>query len=136
MNLWRVLIIDDSPAMRLFIRRVINLSGFPVERFDECSNGEEALRHLQGNKPDIILCDINMPIMNGEQFLEALSQKPASERPPVIIVSTDSTHTRVDRMLELGARSYIRKPFTPEAMREILDTVSEELEKTAQVSGV
>jgi two-component system, chemotaxis family, chemotaxis protein CheY len=118
----RALLIDDSSAMRSFIRRVIELTGVEGE-FLEASNGREALDKLQEHSVDVVLCDINMPVMNGEQFLEEYGADKTSGKAPVLIVSTDSTLTRVSRMLELGASGYVRKPFTPEMMREALDQV-------------
>ena len=120
MRAWRILIVDDSPAMRSFIRRVIQLSGFGDAEFIEAANGEEGLNCIARHRPDFVLTDINMPVMDGEQFLQQLEAW-RDCRPPVIVVSTDSTHTRVARMLSLGAASYLRKPFTPELMRQALE---------------
>jgi len=69
-----VLIVDDSPAMRSFIRRVLDLSGLEVGRCLEASNGEEALRLLENNWVDAVLTDINMPQMDGEEFLRRLAE--------------------------------------------------------------
>ncbi len=125
MRHWRILIVDDSPVMRSFIRRVIDLCDFGTCQFDESSNGEEALDCIARNRPDIVLTDINMPVMNGEEFLKNLAaRKGPVPNPPIIVVSTDSTHTRVARMQELGATSYLRKPFTPEDMREVLEATT------------
>src|SRR5690606_21731556 len=112
---------DDSPAMRMFIRRVLELSGFEAEIIAEASNGREALELLEDQSVDLLLCDINMPEMNGEQLLAAMTKKGISESTCVVVVSTDATTTRMDRMRRLGARGYLTKPFTPETMRETLD---------------
>lgn len=121
MRIWHILIVDDSPAMRSFIRRVIQLCAFGECEFSEAGNGREALDSIAERCPDVVLTDINMPVMNGEEFLTSLAGESQTKRPPVVVVSTDSTHTRVDRMLRLGAASYLRKPFTPEAMRQVLE---------------
>ncbi len=120
---FRVLIADDSPAMRLVIRRVVDLSGFEVDRFVEASDGLEALRLLGGQTVDIVLTDINMPNMNGEQLLIALQADEKLKQRPVVVVSTDATRHRIERMLELGARGYITKPFQPEGLRGELERV-------------
>jgi two-component system chemotaxis response regulator CheY len=69
----------------------------------------------------VVLSDINMPVMDGEQFLMELAATGKLREIPVVIVSTDSTATRVGRALELGARGYVRKPFTPEGLRSVLE---------------
>ncbi|MGE5644265.1 MAG: response regulator [Acidobacteriota bacterium] len=120
---FRVLIADDSPAMRSVIRRVIELSGFEVERFLEAEDGAGALSLLGREPVDIILTDINMPHVNGEQLMCSLRAEESLRRTPVIVISTDSTAHRINRMLELGAKGYITKPFFPEALRQELERV-------------
>jgi two-component system, chemotaxis family, chemotaxis protein CheY len=121
MKTWRILIVDDSPAMRCFIRRVIQLCDFGTCEFLEAGNGIDALASIDRDRPHIVLTDINMPLMNGEELLRTLTARQSGWRPPVVVVSTDSTQTRVGRMLELGAASYLKKPFAPEAMRQVLE---------------
>jgi two-component system chemotaxis response regulator CheY len=120
---FRVLIADDSPAMRSVIRRVIQLSGFAVDGYVEAADGGEALNLLHSHPVDVILTDINMPNVNGEQFLLSLQQEDVLKALPVIVISTDATQHRIDRMLELGAKGYITKPFQPEALRQELERV-------------
>jgi two-component system chemotaxis response regulator CheY len=116
-----VLIVDDSPAMRSFIRRVIELSGLEVGRCLEASNGEEALRLLEDNWVDAVLTDINMPQMDGEELLRRMSGHAVLRLIPVLVVSTDRTESRIRKMLTLGARGYVTKPFAPETLREELE---------------
>ena len=118
---YRVLIVDDSPAMRVFVRRVIELSGFELSACFEASNGQEALDLLSAEWVDAILTDINMPAMDGERFLEALQGSELLRGIPAIVISTDATSHRIDRMLSLGARGYLSKPFLPETLREELE---------------
>ncbi|MEN6534363.1 MAG: response regulator [Bryobacteraceae bacterium] len=113
---YRVLIVDDSPVMRSFIRRVMDVSGFECDRCLEAGDGEEALGLLRGEWVDIILTDINMPRMNGEQLLENLSEDDCLRSIPVLVVSTDATETRIQSMISLGAKGYVAKPFTPETL--------------------
>jgi len=120
---YRVLIVDDSPAMRSFIRRVIQISGFDCDLCLEAANGEEALCVLDAEWVDVILTDINMPTMNGEQFVRRLEADESLRAIPVLVVSTDSTGHRVQQMLALGAKGYLPKPFTPEALREQLESL-------------
>ena len=118
---YRVLIVDDSPAMRAFVRRVMELSGFELSRCWEASNGQEALDLLRTEWVDAILTDINMPGMDGQEFLRRLSADEMLRSIPVTVVSTDATEQRIAHMLSLGARGYVTKPFPPEALRAELE---------------
>lgn len=120
-----VLIVDDSPAMRAFIRRVLEVSGLEIEPCFEAGDGQEALEILQNRQVDVVLSDINMPRMSGEEFVERLAVMKVLETLPVIVVSTDSTEARMRQMLALGARGYVRKPFTPERLKQEIDRVLE-----------
>ncbi len=117
----QVLIVDDSPVMRAFIRRVLDLSGLVVSRCLEASNGEEALRLLENNWVDAVLTDINMPEMDGEELLRRMSEHDVFRLIPVLVVSTDRTEGRIQKMLSLGAKGYVTKPFAPETLREVLE---------------
>lgn len=120
---YSVLIVDDSPVMRSFIRRVLALSGFEVKECVEAGNGEEALTQLAAHRIDVILTDINMPQMNGEELLRRLCADGVLKTTPAVVISTDSTNERIVRMIELGAQGYMSKPFTPESLREELERV-------------
>lgn len=116
-----VLIVDDSPAMRTFVKRVLLLSGFEMSCCLEAGNGQEALDTLHRDRVDIILTDINMPVMNGQEFLRNLAAKKPLRSIPVLVVSTDRTENRLREMIALGAQGYIAKPFQPEELRAELD---------------
>ena len=120
---FNVLIVDDSPVMRSFVKRVLTLSGFEVGTCLEASDGQEALGLLAQQWVDVILTDINMPNMDGEQFVRHLEQDDDLRRIPVIVVSTDRTESRVQHMLALGAKGYVSKPFLPETLRDELEQV-------------
>ncbi len=120
---YSVLIVDDSPVMRSFIRRVLTLSGFEVGECREAGNGEEALAQLSAHRVDIILTDINMPGMNGEELLLKLQADGTLKTTPAVVISTDATNERIVRMIELGAQGYMSKPFSPESLRDELERV-------------
>lgn len=120
-----VLIVDDSPAMRSFVKRVLDLSGFDMSTCHEAGNGKEALDLLSQEWVDVILTDINMPVMNGEEFVQNLAASDSFRSIPVIVVSTDRTEDRVRQMMALGAKGYVKKPFQPEELREELEKVLE-----------
>jgi two-component system chemotaxis response regulator CheY len=114
---YRILIVDDSPAMRAFVRRVLDLSGFDVEECREAANGQEALDLLKCERIHAILTDINMPTMDGEEFLTRLAADEGLKSIPAVVISTDATGKRIERMKALGARGYVAKPFRPEDLR-------------------
>ncbi len=120
---YRVMIVDDSPSMRAFVRRVIDLSGFEVDTCLNAGNGAQGLALLEQQAVDIILTDINMPEMNGEEFLRRLEEHDKYRVIPVVVISTDATENRMQRMIRLGAKGYISKPFSPEALRGELERV-------------
>jgi two-component system, chemotaxis family, chemotaxis protein CheY len=120
---YRVLVVDDSPAMRGFIKRVLDLSGFEVSEVLEAGNGLDALAILEDRPVDIVLTDINMPRMNGEELIRQLGEDEDLRDIPVLVISGDSSEARVNRMLEIGARGCLAKPFSPERLRAELDRV-------------
>ena len=120
---YRILIVDDSPVMRRFIRRTIVLSGLEDAQFVEAADGLEALTLLREQWVDVVLTDINMPAMDGEELVRRLDSDAVLKSVPVVVVSTDGTEGRMRRMLSLGARGYVKKPFLPETLREELERV-------------
>jgi two-component system chemotaxis response regulator CheY len=118
---YRVLIADDSPAMRSFVRRTIELSGFDLAACFEAGDGAEALALLRTERVDAILTDINMPGVDGEELLRRLSADESLRAIPAIVISTDATQNRIARLLALGARGYVTKPFRPETLRAELE---------------
>ena len=120
-----VLIVDDSPAMRAFVKRVVTLSGFDMGACLEAANGSEALDVLHKEWVDVILTDINMPVMNGQEFVRNLAADENFRSIPVLVVSTDRTEDRIREMISLGAKGYVPKPFQPEQLREELERVLE-----------
>jgi two-component system, chemotaxis family, chemotaxis protein CheY len=118
-----ILIVDDSPAMRSFIRRVVRLSGIEVDQYFEAGNGAEALEQLAANPVDAVLTDINMPVMDGEEFVRKMRESAPTRSTPVIVISTDATIQRIHTMQALGAMGYLQKPFGPEQLRNELDRV-------------
>jgi two-component system chemotaxis response regulator CheY len=113
-----VLIVDDSSVMRKIVERSLRLSGIELEAVLEAGNGADALAVVQGNTPDMIFSDINMPKMDGLEFLRHLREVPAAKDVPVVMITTEGSQSRVIEALSLGAKGYIRKPFTPEQVKE------------------
>jgi len=115
-----LMIVDDSATMRKIIMRTVRMSGLEFDTIEEAGNGLEALEKLAGNPVDIVLCDINMPEMNGIEFVQKArgSGIPASTK--IVMVSTESAQETIDGVMADGANGFITKPFTPENFHEKL----------------
>ena len=113
-----VLIVDDSSVMRKIVERSLRQAGLELEEVTEASNGAEALMEVQKATFDLILSDINMPAMDGLEFLRNLANVPSAKSVPVVMITTEGSEARVVEALSVGARGYIRKPFTPEQVKE------------------
>jgi two-component system chemotaxis response regulator CheY len=114
-----VLIVDDSAVMRRMIARVVRLSGVPLGELLEAGDGAEGLAAARDRWVDLVLLDINMPVMDGEEMLRRLRADPAAADVPVIVVSTEGSEARRHALEALGV-SFLRKPFRPEALRELV----------------
>jgi two-component system chemotaxis response regulator CheY len=114
----RALIIDDSSVMRKIVERSLRQAGIDLAPVLEAGNGAEALVVLQENHVDLILCDVNMPVMDGLEFIKQLPGVPNAKDVPVVMITTEGSESHVVQALSSGARGYIRKPFTPEQVRE------------------
>jgi two-component system, chemotaxis family, chemotaxis protein CheY len=112
------LIIDDSSVMRKIVERSLRQAGLDLSKVFEAGNGAEALTVLQGDKVDIILCDINMPVMDGLEFVKQLPGVENAKGTPVVMITTEGSEAHVVQALSAGARGYIRKPFTLEQVKE------------------
>jgi two-component system chemotaxis response regulator CheY len=116
-----LLIVDDSAAMRAFISRVIELTGLEVGTCLQAANGRVALDLLRSNWIDMVLTDINMPVMNGEELVRSMEADELLRTIPVLVVSTDGSEHRVHRLMSLGAKGYVKKPFSPEVLRASME---------------
>ena len=114
----RTLIVDDSSVMRKIVERCLRQAGLDIGVVLEASNGEEALAVLGNNQADLILSDINMPIMDGLEFVRQLKKLDSAKDVPVVMITTEGGEKHVVEALGLGAKGYIRKPFTPEQVKE------------------
>ena len=115
-----LMIIDDSATMRKIIMRTVRMSGLEFEKIEEAGNGAEALQKLDAEQLDIILCDINMPEMNGREFVRKARELPACNDTKIVMVSTESAQETIDGAIADGANGFITKPFTPENFHEKL----------------
>ncbi len=117
----RALIIDDSRAMRIMLGRLMAELGF------ECSDaghGKEAMVKLeQGPLPDVILCDWNMPEMNGLEVVKAVRADPKYAEVKIVMATTETEVSHVAQAIEAGANEYLMKPFTKDSLQGKLEII-------------
>ena len=114
----RALIVDDSSVMRKIVERSLRQAGIDLDKVVEASNGAEALVALQNNTVDLILCDINMPVMDGLEFVRQVHTVESAKGVPIVMITTEGSESHVVQALTAGARGYIRKPFTADQVKE------------------
>ncbi len=103
------LVVEDSPMMRQLL--VFALSRVKNLKVTEADDGVDGLRKLAGNKFDLILTDINMPIMDGLKLVKRVRSDPMHKETPIIIITTEGSTEDRQRALQLGANAYITKPI-------------------------
>jgi two-component system chemotaxis response regulator CheY len=122
---YNILIVDDSETMRKIIQKSVVLSGFDLGECWEAGNGREALDMLNSRMVDLILADLNMPVMNGLEMLKELQKDENRRGIPVVLITTEGSEKRLEEAYALGVRDYIQKPFHPEAVRDVLTRIME-----------
>jgi two-component system, chemotaxis family, chemotaxis protein CheY len=122
---YNVLIVDDSQTMRKVIIKALTISGFEVGDCLEAGNGEEALTILNAQWIDLVLTDLNMPVMNGLELVKNLKANQSFREIPVVLITTEGSETRLQELFELGVKDYIQKPFHPETLRDVLTRIME-----------
>ena len=120
---YNILIVDDSLPMRAVIKKSIKLSGFNAGQLLYASNGKEALDILRDNWCDLVITDYNMPSMNGMELIMEMKKDETMSSIPVVVVTTEGSSRRVEEFMEAGAVGYIKKPFTPEEIRQQLNDI-------------
>ena len=122
---YNVLIVDDSNTMRKVILKALTISGFELGDCLEAGNGQEALIVLDSHWIDLILTDLNMPVMDGWEMVRHLKENPTCAEIPVVLITTEGSETRLRELYELGIKDYIQKPFLPETLRDVLTRILE-----------
>jgi two-component system, chemotaxis family, chemotaxis protein CheY len=114
----RALIVDDSLVMRKIVERALRQAGLDPLTVHEAGSGTEGLELLRAKTMDLILSDINMPSMDGLEFLRQIKAQNLAPGVPVVMITTESSEEHVKQAIQAGARGYIRKPFTPDQVKE------------------
>ncbi|HEX2734169.1 MAG TPA: response regulator [Polyangiaceae bacterium] len=118
-----VLIVDDSFVMRRMVARSLLVSGVPAHETREAANGVEALSVVREVLIDIVLCDLHMPGMDGVEFVRRLGSDAHTADIPVVIVSSERSEGLLAELEDLGVRGFLRKPFQPAVLGELVRDV-------------
>jgi two-component system, chemotaxis family, chemotaxis protein CheY len=117
-----ILIVDDSGVMRSMIQKSMQLIGLQIGEIHQAANGHEGLEALDRHWIDLVITDINMPVMSGEEMIGRMQERPDLKAIPTIVVSSEGSQTRIERLQDKGLR-FIHKPFSPEKIRDAVKNV-------------
>ena len=120
---FNILVVDDSKTIRSVIKKTLQIAGVPIATVHEACNGQEGLESMKENWIYLVFADINMPVMSGIEMIEKMDEMHILSEIPVVIVSTEGSKTRIDELFNKGVRAYIRKPITPEMLRNVVKEV-------------
>ncbi len=124
---YSILIVDDSLPMRSVIKKTLKAAGYGNADLLEAANGQEAIDLLKNRWVDIIMTDYNMPVMNGLELIKAIKKDEMSKDIPVVVISTEGNDTKIQEFMDSGAAGYITKPFTAEAIRDLIVNILGEI---------
>lgn len=130
---YSILIVDDSLPMRTVIKRTLLAAGYGSAEVLEASDGNEALKLMENTWIDLIMTDYNMPGMNGLEFLKKVKAETLFQKIPVVGISTEGNDLKIKAFMDAGAAGYITKPFTPEAVRDVIIQTLGEAEYAADL---
>ena len=116
----KILVVDDSATTRTYIKRTLGLLGISPDLVLEAPSGDEALTLLENDDIDLVLSDLNMPKIDGPALIARMASMPQLANIPIIIISTEGSRPKIDRLIQSGIVGFLRKPFTPEQLRDII----------------
>lgn len=129
---YNVLIVDDSKIVRAVMKKTLGISGLDLGELYEAGNGREGLEQLSEQWIDVVLADINMPEMTGEEMVDVMREKGYMHDIPVIVVSTERSVTRIEALKAKGIYAYLNKPFTPEEVKDVVEGALAQKEKQSR----
>jgi two-component system, chemotaxis family, chemotaxis protein CheY len=117
---YTVMVVDDSETIRAVLERSLAMTKLPIDSVIHAVNGKDALAKLKQVWVDIVFSDIHMPEMDGIALVAAMQAHPELREIPIVIVSTEGSSTRIEELKRKGIKGYLRKPFTPEKIRDVI----------------
>lgn len=120
---YNILLVDDSATTRAVIGKTFKVAGIPVSHLYEAANGREALDILKQNWVDLVMTDINMPVMDGMEMIDIMQRDGLLKSIPVILVTIEGNAKRLDHLRSKGVAAVIHKPFKPEQVRGVIEGI-------------
>lgn len=119
---YNILVVDDSATTRAVIKRTIQLAGVPASLY-EAPDGHAALAQLDATPMDLVLADLHMPGMSGMELVHQMLASQSARSVPVIVITAEPNASRLEELKREGVRGCVRKPFTPEGIRTVINEV-------------
>jgi len=116
----RIIIADDSTTARMFIKRCLQIIGLGDVEIIEAEHGKEALAAAKAQEVDLLLTDLNMPVMDGETLIKWVKASPKLGDLPIIVITSAGNPAKEAQLLELGAHRVLNKPVSPPMMMDAL----------------
>ncbi len=116
----RIIIADDSATARMFIKRCLQIIGLGDAEFVEVEDGKQALEAAKEQPADLLLTDLNMPVMDGQTLVKWVKASPKLCDMPVVVITSAGNPAKEAQLLELGAHRVINKPVSPPVMMDAL----------------
>ena len=120
---YNILLVDDSNVVKAVLMKILAGSSLTINQVFDAANGVEALKTLNANEIDLVITDINMPVMDGFELIERMHLDLMLKNIPVIVISTEGSLTRVSYLEEMGIRGYVRKPFVAGDILSVINEV-------------
>ena len=118
---FNILIVDDSTTTRGMVKKVLGMTQLPLGELWEASNGLEGLQKMRENWVDLVLADLNMPDMTGQEMIDEMKKDQLLSALPVVVVSSEGDQTVLDHLAQKGVREIVRKPFETALLREVIE---------------
>lgn len=116
----RIIIADDSATARMFIKRCLQIIGLGDAEIIEAEHGKEALAAAKEQPADLLLTDLNMPVMDGETLVKWVKASPKLSALPIVVITSAGNPAKEKQLLELGAYKVLNKPVAPPMMMDAL----------------
>jgi two-component system chemotaxis response regulator CheY len=123
---YNIIIVDDSTTVRGMIRKILGKTNLPLGEIWEAANGQEGLEKMRENWVDLVLADLNMPVMTGQEMIEAMKKDEVLATIPVVVVSSDGNEMILDFLAKKGVTEFVQKPFGSEMLGQIIERALEE----------
>jgi two-component system chemotaxis response regulator CheY len=119
------LVVDDSATSRGIIKKTLKLTRLPLGEIWEAANGREGLAQMRANWVDLVLADLNMPDMSGQEMIAEMQKDPLLAKLQVVVVSSEGSQSVLDSLFQQGVRQVVRKPFEASLLRDVIEKALE-----------